>query len=100
MRLEIHVMSSSVLVDKYVCSLSEFSYNEKELNVENKLLEFMHLTSMVSGWENTELNDVVDGFKIFVDIGDYSNKYVFDGGNLPNNFMTFMHEIKRLNMEV
>ena len=100
MRLEIHVISFSTLVDKYVCSLNEFLHNEKKLNVENKMLEFTHLTSMLSGWKNTELSDVEDGFKIFVDIGDYSNKYVFDGGNLPNNFMSFMHEIKRLNMEV
>lgn len=99
MKLELNVINSNEIIDKYCYSLDEFKYNDKKLDVENKEKKLTHYISITSGWNDTVLESINSGFIVSIDLGKYTNKYVFSNDSLPDNFMYFLNEIKRLTLE-
>lgn len=100
MNLIINFVGSNMILDNYDYSLDKFVYNDKILKVQNPIQELIHLISMVSNWDNTTIDSVKDGVEVIVEVENSTYKYVFENASLPSNFMSFMHEVKRLIMEV
>lgn len=99
MKIELNIINFNTLIDKYSYSLDGFYHNDSEIIIDNKLSKITHLISMTSDWENTSLNDIRDGFLVSLEMGELSKKFIFTNSEQPDNFMNFIHEIKRLTLE-
>lgn len=100
MKISINIISSTSIVDSYNYSLDGFMYNNAVLSIKNCEIELLRLISMASNWKDTMLDNIKDGVIVVVEVQNHIHRYVFDNSNLPDNFMSFMYEVKRLTKEV
>ena len=99
MKIELSVINLNTPIDKYSYSMEGFYHNDKELVIENKLSKITNLISMTSSWEKTTINNIENGFIVSLKLGETFQTFNFTNSKQPDNFMSFIHEVKRLTLE-
>ena len=100
MKIQVNVLKMNQIIDQYSYSEKGFYHNDDLLKVNNKKLLLTYFISMTSNWKETVSSEIQNCFEILVETGAYKRQYVFSGDYLPDNFTSFIYEIKKIAMEV
>lgn len=95
MKLEISVIDKGIVKEYYEYSSESFLYNDNEIEVINKDAKLFELISMTMNWDDYNSEEFYSGYKVNVTMDKYNKNYVIDE-HLPNNFLMFMYEIRRI----
>jgi len=100
MKLTFKVYNDYSIIDNYEYSDDGFIYNDKVIKVRNKVNKLIHLFSLTSNWEDENLKGNKDGFYVSIEANKYNyNKEYFFHSSVPENFMMFVDEIKKMALE-
>lgn len=96
MEIIVNVINNNSVIENYRYSDDEFVYNDKVINVDNKILNLTHLISMTTYWQENDIDASINqGVYVKVLIDTYKKEYFFKK-DFPNNFEVFIYDMKQL----
>lgn len=100
MKIHVKILKMNHIIDQYCYLEKDFYHNDDLLKVNNKKLLLTYLISMTSNWKETISSEIQNCFEVLVETGAYKRQYFFGSDYLPDNFTSFIYEIKKIAMEV
>lgn len=96
MNLIVKIISNGNVIDNYECNDNFFKYNDKLIEIEDKLSKLIYLSGMTSNWNDEFSKNITNGVYVNVELNDEYKKEYFFYKEYPLNFLSFIEEIKKL----